>query len=97
MVLIMTPTALRSDVVRKEWRLARQNCVCVIPISGVPDLDFGSLPGWMRATHFVNIDLPEQWIRLVRTLESPCSTPRVPFIAPALPAKFVSRPSEFDK
>ena len=96
LVLVMTPAALRSEVVRKEWRLARQNGVSVIPIIGAPDLDFGSLPGWMRATHFVNIDVSEQWTRLVRTLESPSQSLRVPFMVPTLPLDFVPRPTEFD-
>ena len=32
MVLVMTPDAMRSDTVRKEWRLARQEGVCVLPV-----------------------------------------------------------------
>ncbi|MEQ1679941.1 MAG: TIR domain-containing protein [Nitrospira sp.] len=95
-VLVMTPAALRSDVVKREWRLARQNGVCVIPVFGTSDLDISSLPGWMKKSHFVNIDVPEQWTRLIRTLESPCRTPRVPFMAPFLPSDFIPRQKEFE-
>jgi TIR domain len=55
MVLVMTPASLRSETVRKEWRYARQQGVCVYPVKGVPDLDFASMPHWMRSTHCVVI------------------------------------------
>jgi alpha-ketoglutarate-dependent taurine dioxygenase len=51
MVLVLTPAAMRSDMVRKEWRLARQEGVCVLPVIAAPDLDFQSLPHWMGAVH----------------------------------------------
>src|SRR5690349_24827272 len=52
MALVITPNALKSDTVRKEWRYARQQGVCVYPIKGASDLDFDSLPRWMRDAHF---------------------------------------------
>src|SRR6478736_1684934 len=55
MALVITPNALKSDTVRKEWRYARQQGVCVYPIKGVPDLDFNSLPRWMRSAHFYDL------------------------------------------
>jgi len=51
--LIMTPNALKSDIVRREWRYARQRGRCVTPIMGGPDLSFDDLPGWMRRHSFV--------------------------------------------
>src|SRR5713101_3200942 len=44
MVLVMTPAAMQSPNVQKEWRYARQQGVCVYPVKGAPDLDFTSLP-----------------------------------------------------
>jgi hypothetical protein len=44
LVPVMTPAAMGSETVRKEWRYARQQGVCVYPVKGVPDLDFASLP-----------------------------------------------------
>jgi len=32
MVLVMTPDAMKSEVVRKEWRYARQQGVCIYPV-----------------------------------------------------------------
>jgi hypothetical protein len=99
MVLVLTPAAVRSEIVVKEWRLARRRGVCVIPVYGVPEqeLDLGPLPRWMRETHVVSTGIPEQWSRLVRTLQGPCKTPRVPFMAPDLPPDFVARPGEFEQ
>jgi hypothetical protein len=37
MVLVMTPKALESPIIRKEWRYARQKGVCVYPVKGVSD------------------------------------------------------------
>ncbi|MCG8358784.1 MAG: TIR domain-containing protein [Kiloniellales bacterium] len=91
LVLVMTPNALKSEVVRREWRLARQEGVCVVPVIGSPELDFSVLPHWMQRTHFVDTGNPEQWTRFVRTLESPCTVPRVPVMAEAPPEDFVER------
>src|SRR2546426_12648327 len=38
MVLVMTPAAMQSEMVRKEWRYARQQGVCVYPVKGTPHL-----------------------------------------------------------
>ncbi|MDH3672402.1 MAG: TIR domain-containing protein, partial [Gammaproteobacteria bacterium] len=97
LVLVMTPAALASDVVRREWRLARQEGVCVVPVKGAPNLNFDSLSSWMRSAHFVDVETPEQWTQFVRTLEGPCTIPRVAFMAPDPPSDFVERSREFDR
>ncbi len=96
LVLVMTPRALVSPIVRKEWRLARQEGKCVLPVIGSRDLDFDAMPDWMKATHFINVEEPEQWTRMLRTLEGPCQQPRVPFMVEELPPDFVARPREFE-
>ena len=97
MVLVATPDAMRSDMVRKEWRLARQEGVCVLPVIASPDLDFQILPHWMRAVHFTDPDTPEEWTRFIRTLEGPCHEKRVPFMVEDLPEDFVQRSFEFNE
>ncbi|MGP0592515.1 TIR domain-containing protein [Nitrospira sp. T9] len=97
MVLVMTEAALASPMVRKEWRQARQEGVGVIPVFGQPDLDLSQLPRWMRDVHWVNTDVPEQWTRFIRTLESPHQGTRVPFMADDLPADYVPRLQEFEE
>src|SRR4051794_37986284 len=68
---VMTRGALASEVVRREWRYARQQGRCVVPVTrgGTSGLDLANLAGWMRRAHFVDVDVAEQWTRLVRTLE----------------------------
>ncbi len=97
MVLVMTQAAMESTVVRKEWRQARQEGVGVIPVFGQPNLDLTQLPSWMRDVQWVNTDVPEQWTRFIRTLESPYEGTRVPFMADDLPVDFVPRVKEFEE
>jgi len=97
MVLVMTPAAMRSDMVHREWRLARQEGVCVLPVIASPNLDFQSLPQWMQAVHFTDPDIDEAWTRFIRTLEGPCQEKRVPFMVEDLPENFVERSCEFNE
>src|SRR6266702_5137007 len=94
MVLVMTPAAMRSEVVKKEWRYARQQAVCVYPVKGEPDLDFDSMPHWMRSEHFYDLDY--EWQKFVNDLNTRCQQARVPFMCKDLPHDFVARPNEFD-
>ncbi len=95
MVLVATPAAINSPIVKKEWRYARQQGVCVYPVQ-VPglDLDFAAMPKWMRDSHFYNLD--HEWQTFVNYLRNPCTVPKVPFMAPDLPDHFVQRPEKFD-
>ncbi len=93
MVLVMTPAAMQSEMVRKEWRYARQQGVCVYPVKGAPDLDFTTLPHWMRSAHFYDLDY--EWPKLINDLNTRCQQPRVPFMVEDLPADYVPRPLEF--
>jgi WD40 repeat protein len=95
MVLVVTPKAIESDTVRKEWRYARQQGVCVYPIKGATDLDFESLPRWMRSVHFY--DLEREWQKFVNDLNTRCQQKRVPFMVGDLPDDFVLRRGEFDQ
>ncbi len=89
MVLVATPGAIQSEMVRKEWRYARQQGVCVYPVLGSPNLQFDQLPRWMSSVHFYNLEF--EWDKLVRDLNAPCETPRVPFMADDIPADLVPR------
>jgi len=96
LVMVMTPGALASQTTRKEWRLARQEGVCVLPMMA-EEIDFSPLPRWMRDTHFFDFKFPEQWERFIRTLQSPCQAPRVPFMVDDKLDDFVERPEEFNQ
>jgi hypothetical protein len=97
LVLVLTPSAMQSEMVRKEWRFARQQGVCVYPVKGVPDceLRFSDLPRWMSKAHFFDIDL--EWETFVGHLHKGCDSARVPFMAPDLPENFTERPDEFGR
>ena len=98
LILVMTPEAIASDWVQKEWRYAREQGVCVCPVNGANDaaLDEArkSLPRWMSRAH--SYDIAREWDRFTNFLKSPCQATRVPFMAPSLPASFVQRPQEFE-
>jgi hypothetical protein len=95
MALVITPNTMKSETVRKEWRYARQQGVCIYPIKGAPDLDFESLPRWMRSAHFY--DLEREWQKFVNDLNTRCQTRHVPFMVGDLPEDLVARPGEFDQ
>jgi hypothetical protein len=67
-VLIVTPTALASSVVRDEIRLARKEGKAVSTIKGPGLGDLNKLPRWVG--QLSDIDLPEHWDMLVRTAAS---------------------------
>ena len=96
LVLLVTPAALASGNVEKEWRYARQQGVCVYPVKGAPDaeLRFSKMPRWMSKAHF--FDLEKEWPTFLAHLRKGCDTPRVPFMAPDVPAHFVERPTEYE-
>ena len=93
MVLVMTRAALTSEVVRKEWRYARQQGVCVYPVIAAPGIDIGALPRWMNSIHWY--DLVHQEAKFFNDLATRCQVRRVPFMAGSVPEDFVPRPAEF--
>ena len=103
MALVITPNAMNSDTVRKYWRYARQQGVCVYPIKGTPDLDFDSLPRWVRSMHFYDLGTLQnglqgpEWRKFINDLNTRCQARRVPFMVEDLPDGFVQRPREFDQ
>lgn len=91
LLLVLTPAALRSEVVLREWRYARQEGVCVVPVQGA-GLAFDQLPWWIRRQHIARPAGREQFERLVRTLQGPCRRERVPLMLAELPDDHVPRP-----
>jgi WD40 repeat protein len=89
MVLVATAGAIRSNIVQKEWRYARQQGVCVYPVLADNSVSFEQVPRWMRTIHFYN--LSREWERLLEDLRNPCETPRVPFMVEDLPNANVDR------
>src|SRR3954451_2717572 len=93
-ILVVTPAALKSRVVRQEIRLARQEGKQVGLVRGPGLDDLNQLPRWFG--HVTDRDIREQWDRLLRVLRGPTQQKRVPMMAPEPPADYVQRPQEFD-
>ena len=95
LILLLTPAALASGNVEKEWRHARQHCICVYPVKDPKNPpDFQKMPRWMSHSHC--FDLDKEWPTFLAHLRTPCQTPRVPFMAPDLPRHFIPRPKQFE-
>jgi WD40 repeat protein len=97
LILVVTPAALRSREVKREWQYARSRGVRIYLAKGVPDseLDFDVMPRWMRKEHFYDLDT--EWDKFLGHLRRPRKPARVPFMAPALPDGFIERPREFEQ
>lgn len=95
LILLMTPAALGSAMVRREWRYARQRGVAVYPVNADPALDFAALPRWMRTAHFYDLD--HEWRKFVADLNQRPQRVRVPFMVEDLPQDYVPRPRETER
>ena len=93
-ILVVTPGALASAVVRREIRLARQEGKTVSPVRGPGFGDLNELPRWIGQVYDLNI--PEKHDLLMRVLAGPSYQNRVPMMAPEPPVDFVQRPVEFE-
>jgi hypothetical protein len=93
-VLVVTPAALESGVVKQEIRLARQEGKSVSPVRGPGVVDLNKLPRWLG--HVYDLDLPEQKTALIAKLQREAEPRRAPMMAPELPPEFIARPAEFN-
>jgi WD40 repeat protein len=93
-ILIVTPAALASPVVRREIRLARQEGKTVAPIKGPVLGELGTLPRWLG--HVYDLDVQEHFTALIRVLQDQSRQKRVAMMAPEPPVDFVKRPVEFE-
>src|SRR5262249_8445052 len=88
-ILVVTPQALASPVVRRELRLARQEGKTFCPIKGPGIRDLSKLPRWVG--QITDLDLAEHRTTLQRILVNQSQAKRVPMMAPEPPADFVAR------
>jgi hypothetical protein len=93
-ILVVTPAALESAVVKQEIRLARQEGKSVSPVRGPGLLDLNKLPRWLG--HIYDLAIREQKNALFAKLKRDAEPRRVPIMAPATPEDFVARPKEFE-
>jgi TIR domain-containing protein/NB-ARC domain-containing protein len=92
-VLVVTPAALASPVVRREIRLARQEGKTVSPVKGPGLGELGNLPRWLGQVY--DLALSEHFTTLIRVLQDQSRQRRVPMMVPEPPVDFVRRPTEF--
>ena len=90
MVVVMTPAALSSPIVRQEWRYARQQGVCIYPIKATSNLDFKHVPRWMSSVHWYDLALEQT--KFLRDLSRTCEKRYIPFMVNDIPDYFVPRP-----
>ena len=93
-VLVVTPAALASPVVRREIRLARQEGKTVSPVKGPGLGDLGKVPRWFGNVY--ELDRPESLRAFIDRLQRDSQQKRVPMMAPEPPVDFVRRPAEFE-
>ena len=88
-VLVVTPGALESKVVRDEIRLARQEGKAVSLVK-MPQVDFelGKVPRWFR--HVYDLGIQEQKTAFLEKLKKDSTQHRVPMMAPEPPGDFSS-------
>jgi hypothetical protein len=93
-ILVVTPAALESRVVRQEIRLARQEGKTVSPVKGPGLTDLNTLP--RRLGNVFDLDLVERRTALIRVLQGQSQQKRVPMMAPEPPDDYVQRLAEFN-
>jgi hypothetical protein len=93
-ILIVTPAALESPIVRREIRLARQEGKTVCPVKGPSLQNLYKLPRWLG--NIYDLDIAENKTTLIRVLQDESRQKRVAMMAPEPPSDFVPRPNEFN-
>ena len=93
-VLVVTPAAFKSPVVRREWLLARRVGTPCLPVTDDPNV-FETAPRWLRnvdvfvlAAGHSSFELT--WHRFVSQIDSPPPIRPIPFMAHGLPGEFVA-------
>jgi predicted acylesterase/phospholipase RssA/MinD-like ATPase involved in chromosome partitioning or flagellar assembly len=105
LVIVARPESATSDAVLRQWRNARRKGMCVYIVGeGLSELkepsgdDGHASPSVRRLPKSAEtFDIVTDRQRLARKLQSPCRTLRVPFMAPAMPARFVGRGAELGR
>lgn len=105
LVLVAGAESATSNVVLRQWRNARREGTCVYIVGrGLSELKEPFADGG-PAGHGVRrlpqsaetFDIALDWQKLVRKLQGPCRAARVPFTAPATPARFIGRAHELGR
>ncbi|MDQ2949193.1 MAG: NB-ARC domain-containing protein, partial [Acidobacteriota bacterium] len=93
LVVVITPDAFESQVLRRELRYARQQGKCIYLVTAGKQDGEPSLPLWMQ--NLPIYDLLSNPSPLLNQLKSPSQASRAPVIAPPNLQSYVDRPVEF--
>lgn len=100
-LMVLTPLALERATVQKEWRLARQEGVRVLPILASPDVPIERLPRWMQKIQLyrlgfdpTQLDQAKNWALFLNDIQTGYEPKRRPFMADDR-GIFVDRPAEY--
>ncbi len=95
LILVVTPHAITSAVLRGELRHARQQGKCIYLIRPGKQESNLSLAPWMQ--NLPVYDVQTQWPALLKELKTPCQALRAPDLAPLPPDVYVERPEDLAK
>jgi hypothetical protein len=85
LVVILSPRALASDWVKREWTHAREKGKKVSPVLADPTIKRGDLPAWIRRADVYDIAERERWEMLVQVLKGPGETRQQAILLRRLP------------
>lgn len=95
-IAIITPEALSSPAVQREWDYAQQHCKTFVPV--LLEGDFADLPEQFRqlwVIDFRDARIEDATVeKLVRSLRRPDAPRAEPFHVPPLPPHFLPRPED---
>ena len=95
LVVVVTPAALKSDYIRREWRHARFNGATVSPVLAF-EISRGDLPRWLRRGEIFGLNNQEHLDKFLATLSGPGKTFRARWETGFLVEKMERRPDLLD-
>ncbi len=99
LILCISPAALESPNVRREWMYAKQVGTRVVPVLAAP-MSYSAFPTWLSRVHVPDVreeaaGHAETWAGFVETLAKNYVPHYAPNMARKPSADFVARPAEF--
>jgi type III secretion system FlhB-like substrate exporter len=100
LVLILSPDALASYYVKKEWQYARQVGTYVLPII-IQEINFSETPRWLDSKDCLLLtegaeEVEKTWKRFYQQLNVPPSIPKVPLMVKKVPQDYVERHEKYN-
>lgn len=94
LIVLITPAALKSDYIRKEWREARRNGAPIMPVMAM-EQSRSTLPRWLRRGEVYDLGEPAHREKFLARLNSTGGTFRADWDAGLEIETFIDRPRLF--